>query len=192
MKRRDALSFDMLRRVLRMRWWWLFGIGCLVAWATIVGPAWGTPWFRRAMWTHPMALVGALMPLLFGIAWLVVLCPLWESQVSWFADRRPAARRARFCRVFAWVPTVIFTLLMVQVTLVKTLGIQDFGWFGSRYIGALFGAIALSLFYASFMSRHLVHRVRTAAAKAGVCFSCNYDVSYLAGDRCPECGYLFR
>lgn len=182
----------MLRRLVGRRWWWFVGVGWLVGWTVLIAPRSGLPAFRRLMWTDRRALLLVMLPLLLGVAWLVVIAPILESGVRGFTERRPAARRARICRMFAWVPTVIFSLLLVQVGLVKTLGVQDFGWFGPRYVVTLAGAVALSLFYGRMMSRHLLHRVRTAAARAGVCFSCNYDVSYLAGDRCPECGAPLR
>jgi hypothetical protein len=172
----------------RLRWWWFVGLGWMALYVLIVAPLWGVPAFKRWVWSRPSVFAGVLGLFLAAVAWLVVIAPMLESGVDRFSERRPPRHRARLCRAFAWAPTGIFALLIVQFAVVRLRDIEDFGWYGPRYGGAIVVALLLSLFYARMMSRHLRNRVRAAAGRAGLCFWCGYPVAYLTGDRCPECG----
>jgi hypothetical protein len=178
-----------LQRLRRLRWWWWIGVGWIVGYGLLWVVLTGNSAIRRAIFSK---LFLALIPLLMGVAWLIVVAPMLEARVERFTDRAPARRRARISRVFAWLPSVIFGGLLVQITVVRLFDIGHFGWFYPGYGWMVAGAFALSIFYGRRMSRHLEKRVRDAATRAESCFRCNYRLTNLTADRCPECGEPLR
>ena len=180
----------MIGRTLRhLRWWWWAGfiwlglsIGLVVRILTdpvlrsdLVGPS-ATPTLTM------------LSPMLAGLIWLVVLAPMLDARSRAFSDRRPPISRARMVVIFTWIPTVIFGLLAAQAAIVKLVGIEDFGWYDHGYVWWAVGACVLAVVYGRMMSAKLVHRIRTEAWRSRRCFRCNYDLTGLSSDRCPECG----
>jgi uncharacterized paraquat-inducible protein A len=171
----------------RLHWWWLVGILWITGYFLVVGIVLPGG-FRRGLAADSSSLIPVLIPLLAGVAWLLVIAPLLEARVPRFSDHRPPLARARLLRPLAWAPTIIFGLLLLSYSTVKLFRIEDSGWYTPTYGVGIVVAFVLSIVYGRMMWRHLDRQSRDAAANANVCVRCNYDLTGLEGGRCPECG----
>lgn len=148
---------------------------------------------RRLVSADPGPVIASFSPLLVGLAWLVVVAPMLEARVPRSSDRRPPWRRARMCRRFAWTPTVIFSILLVQYVVAKIAQWEDFGWYGPGYGIGLAVGIVLSIAYGRMMASTLERQVRRTAFDHERCYGCNYRLTGLTSGgavQCPECGAM--